>query len=509
MAKRRNDDRYAGLIRRYKTRPDLFFKDLLSFTPWEKQREIAYSVRDNKETYVQSCNSAGKSEIAAAVVLWWIMTRESKVVTTAPTWRQVQDVLWSKIGKLARRNNLLGIKPLQTRIEIANDWYATGLSTREPDKFQGYHGNVLIVVDEACGVEDPDIWAAIDGNITGRNDRLLAIGNPTNPDTPFGRRCLHPTDPSTQKVIKISAYDTPNVQAGREIIPGMVTLEWCHQKLREWGENSAYYKARVLGEFPENVSDSLFPLAWMERAFNCEDESLAVGEGVIGFDIALGGVDNNALCYRTGGKVHELRSWQEIDTTKLVYEGSPSLFEWVDRYMPRVVYMDANGPGKPIYDMARRYRRTNPRYRGVYIRPFVAQASPRRPAEFVNRKAEAYINFRELLRLGRVDLSSITGEMRETLERQANAVRGYLTPKGLWQVEPKEKMRSRVGFSPDELESLIMAFYTSESPHVVSDAYARFEYKRDDSFYGGGEEGKLVADFEYGDPYAAHATPLS
>lgn len=486
--------RFAPLVRKYKAHPDLFFRDLLDMNPWDKQREVAYSVRDFKETYVQSCHAAGKSEVAAAITLWWLLTGESKVVTTAPTWRQVQDVLWAKIGKLARRNDLLGVKPLQTRIEISKDWYATGLSTRIPDKFQGYHGRVLIIVDEACGVEDPDIWAAIDGNLTSREDRLLAIGNPTNPETVFGRRCRNPVR-GVQNVIKISAFDTPNVQSGKELIRGMVTYDWVMQKREEWGEASSYYQARVLGEFPANVSDSLFPLPWLERAFNREPEYASEGEGVIGFDIAVGGVDKNALAYKTGGKLHALSSWQEIDTTKLIHEGDPSLFAWVDRYMPHIIYMDANGPGKPIYHQAVRHRRENPRYHGVRVRPFIAQATPLRPAEYANRKAEAYIHFREMLRRGEVNLSAIDGEMRETLERQANEVRGGLTAKGLWQIEKKEAMRSRCGFSPDELEAVIMAFYATSSPGVDPDAYGRFIYDTE----GVGEDAHdpLVASFDY------------
>ncbi len=99
----------AKLMRVWMARPEKFFADVLGWEPWEKQIEILHSIRDNRETFVQSCNAAGKSWLAAGIVLWWTITRfNGKVITTAPTWRQVKDVLWAKI-MLSVSTVLLGI----------------------------------------------------------------------------------------------------------------------------------------------------------------------------------------------------------------------------------------------------------------------------------------------------------------------------------------------------------------------------------------------------------------
>jgi tRNA(Met) C34 N-acetyltransferase TmcA len=168
------------LMRLWMARPEVFFKNVLGWEPWEKQVEILHSIRDNRETMVQSCNAAGKSWLAAGIVIWWMITRfNGKVITTAPTWRQVQDVLWAKIGSQAAKAPVLGLKPMQTAMNMDKDWFARGLSTRQPEKFAGYHGNVLMVVDEASGVVGEGLWAAMDGNLTDfKNDRMLAIRKP-------------------------------------------------------------------------------------------------------------------------------------------------------------------------------------------------------------------------------------------------------------------------------------------------------------------------------------------
>jgi phage terminase large subunit len=491
----------AELLRKYRTRPDLFMREVLGFNPWEKQVEIAYSVRNVRETFVPSCNGAGKTKIAAAIVLWWLLCMpNSKVLTTAPTWRQVSGLLWANIRQFVEQAPVaLGLHALQTSINLGPNWFALGASTNDPSKLQGYHGNVLVIVDEACGLgEDKSpIWEAIQGNLTGNSDRLLAIGNPTDPATEFKRRCDRPMK-GFRNVIPISVFMTPNLIAGREVIKGAPTSQWVEEQRLTYGEDSPFWKARILGEFPLDVNASLFPLAWLDRSFGYDEVDFGkIGEGIgaIGFDVGGSGADNNALCYRTGGKVWKVHGWQSIDTTTLVDE----LYEnWVAKYMPDVVTIDAVGVGKPIYDSAKK-RRTEGPWRGVRVRPFIAQGKPGRDDLYSNRKAEAYVNFRELLRKNQVDMSRVNPEMRTLIEKQANAIRYQMDTHGRWKIEDKRTMRSREGFSPDELEAVIMAFSVREAK-ISADAVADYDHSpatRDDIDEDYVPGGLHVAGFDY------------
>ena len=79
--------------------PVHFVRDYLGSAPWPKQEEILEAVRDNKEVAVASCHAAGKSWISARTVLWFNFTHKlSRVVTTAPTFDQVKDILWQEIS---------------------------------------------------------------------------------------------------------------------------------------------------------------------------------------------------------------------------------------------------------------------------------------------------------------------------------------------------------------------------------------------------------------------------
>jgi hypothetical protein len=157
---------------------------------------------------------------------------------------------------------------------------------------------------------------------------------------------------------------------------------------------------------------------------------------------------------------------------------SPSLYGWVDRYAPDVVYIDALGPGKPIYDEARKHKlRNSERYGPLRIRAFKASNSPLREEMFANAKAEAYWNVRELLRLNQLDLSMVQGDVRDEIEKQAFAIRWKQNAKGAIQIEDKRTMKAREGFSPDELEALIMSFYGAKNPKVNPYATRKLMYE--------------------------------
>lgn len=254
------------IIKHSRNNPAFFLRNVLGvkfITP--QQIAVCQSVRENRRTAAPSGHSVGKTFLAAQLVLWFLFCYpKSKVLTTAPTWFQVENLLWREIRK-AHATSLvpLGGIPMQTEINLDEDWFAVGLSTNDSTKFQGIHApRIMIVFDEATGI-DKSIWEASEGVAVGNNDRFLAIGNPTDPTSDFKRVC----DSPLWNVIHLSAEDHPNVLEGKEIVPGAVSKEWIDERLIEYGgRETGLYRARVLGLFPEQGDDMLISLADVERA---------------------------------------------------------------------------------------------------------------------------------------------------------------------------------------------------------------------------------------------------
>ena len=222
--------------------------DLLNY-----QKKILLSVRDHRSTAVASCHGAGKTMVAAMVALWFFCTRKPAVViTTAPTGRQVKNLLWRYIRKMhARATRKLPGRVLSVEIKTDNaadsDWWALGFASRDSNAAQGVHSeNVLIVYDEATGIPD-EIRNSMEGALGDNNARELALGNPTA-DNGFFRDAWEKSQ-EFWHTINISALRTPNVRARKRLIPGLVGHEWVEKIRRRFGEQSPFWVCRVLGQF--------------------------------------------------------------------------------------------------------------------------------------------------------------------------------------------------------------------------------------------------------------------
>ena len=303
-----------------------FVKEWLGATPWGKQRRILEALRDHDYVAVRSCNGSGKTYIAAHAVIWWLMCYDDAVViTTAPTERQVSELLWREIRAIHRDNaELIGGRITTTRLDLAERRFAFGFSTNVEERFQGFHqGHILFVVDEASGVE-AKIFDAIEGSMTSRHAKMLLIGNPNSLSGVF-YDAFH-KERAYWKTIHISAFDTPGLRNGgdnstnNESVPdGLMTPHWVERVKKRWGEKSPRYQVRVLGEFPTKETDTLISLDLIEAAVardaqDFPDLDIAGEPAVMGLDIARYGNDRSVACVRRGPAVVEMSVFPSADT---------------------------------------------------------------------------------------------------------------------------------------------------------------------------------------------------
>ncbi len=289
--------------------PVWFTRNVLGHDPWEIPEAVMRGIANPRaRVAVKACHSVGKTHTAAEIVLWWVCTG-GIAITTAPSWTQVKRVLWGEIHKAhAGARYPLGGTLNLTEYRLAADRYAMGISTDEGVRFQGFHGRVLIVLDEAPGIR-PDIYEAIEGVRAGGDVRILALGNPTVASGPFYDAFA--TNRVGWQTFTVDAFDTPNLrgwtfadcqnmEADDPALdycprPYLTTRRWVWEKLREWGERSPMWQSRVRGAFPDQAEDALIALAWLERA---RVPGEGGGEWFAGLDVAGPGEDETALVIR-------------------------------------------------------------------------------------------------------------------------------------------------------------------------------------------------------------------
>jgi len=416
---------------------------------WQKQIEIAESVRDHRRTAVKSCHGSGKSYLAARIVIWFLHAfANSIVLTTAPTQNQVKNILWRNVNAAfqEKKRPLLG-RCLQTQYDIDPSWYALGFKSEDTaaDRFQGFHAeNALVVIDEAAGVDDR-VYEALDAVMTSEAARMLLIGNPTNPTGEFN--AAFGSNRSLYNTITIKASDTPNIQAGKTIRPYLITQQWIDDAVEKHGADSPYVKARVDAEFPTISENNLIPLAWVERA-NARKIDDHSGVMEAGLDPARMGTDQTGFCIRHGMTPLLETAWSGLDTMETVGKVRTILSEY-----PGVsaIKIDVIGIGAGVYDRLHE--------EGYPVVPVNVSGKSSDPERWPNLRHELWWEFRELFRTDQISgpiddmtIGQITAPRYSYNSRHSGAI-----------IESKDDTKKRLGRSPDRAEAMMLAFLTPHS----------------------------------------------
>lgn len=453
--------------------PRFFLEKILGFTPWSKQLEVLESVRDHARTAVRSGHGCGKTAIAARTVLWFLAAYpHSVVVTTAPTWNQVEKLLWREMAVAFDKGReffqVLGQPEIfKTDLVIAPDWYATGISTEKPERFSGFHSaHILLVVDEASGVA-ADIYEAGEGFLTSRNSKVLLIGNPTQPSGKF-YDAFH-KDAASWNKIHISTFDTPaftGEKVAEQVALALPDVGYPVLMERAYGKESAVYDYRVLGEFPR-ASDDAVCKAWdVERAQRVEFEP--GWPVVISCDIARKGGDETVIVLRTGDRVRIVDAYAGKDQNwtlgRLLQIERQTYEEFPVADIHHVI--DMNGLGSGTFD-ALRERSAFPVY------GFNSANRARNPREYPNRRSEMWWEFSDRLRDGRVDLDP-DQQLFEDLVAPVYSIDSA----GRRVVESKDEMRKRLRRSPDRADAVLMAYAFNPTEAEASDETASPADKR-------------------------------
>lgn len=231
--------------------PIYFLDSVLGCQHWSMQDQIIESVFKNQRTTVKSCHGVGKSYISSKTALAFLFAfPNSIVVTTAPTFRQVENILWREIRQAASQAKIpLGGNMLKTKYEIDEKWYAIGISSDKDDNFQGFHAeHLLVIADEASGIPERTL-NVIEALMTSQSTHQLLIGNPTQTLGTFYDSHKSPL----YNKISISCFDTPNFKKNgirnltdlmgktrEELIaldlpyPELVTPLWAFERAQAW-----------------------------------------------------------------------------------------------------------------------------------------------------------------------------------------------------------------------------------------------------------------------------------
>jgi phage terminase large subunit len=450
---------YATIYRAIRDDPFALCR-LLKFEPTHQQvRALQDIAAGYPRIAIRSGQGTGKSRLLALIGLWRLLrAQEARVVVTAPSMRQCQDVFMHE-SRLLMRHAPAFLKDMlhftsrkvvvgeRTRDDDTRpEWGILCVTASDPINAQGYHADSLsFLVDEASGVDRPFI-EQIEGTLGQNTGDLLhmQIGNPNTQDSPF-YDCFF-KNKKYWRTHTFNAEDSP-----------LVSKEHCRYLAEVYGIESDVYRVRVLGLFPAQEPNSVMSLEDVQACSETDPVAMALtqpGRNQFGIDLARFGGDESTVFRRKGGAILEWKAFAKKEPKYVVAYAFGLQVDcgWHDRDAYYVA--DAGGLGQGVMV---EFREAGKRYL-----EFHTQGTPRNARMFYDKMTEAWFLLRERVR-GAAKLPKDKRRCylpNDPVLHQQLATRIYTLKDGKIKLESKDDYKKRTEqSSPDRADGCVMAFY--------------------------------------------------
>jgi hypothetical protein len=449
--------------------PVVWCREKLGIELWSKQQAIVRSVQDHKQTAVRSAHGTGKSLLASVLACWWIDTHplgEAIVITTAPSRNQVHTIIWESMRKFHRIGDLPG------DIQLSDNWLIEGQVVGQgrrpadynPYSFQGIHRKyVLAILDEACGIPKW-LWDASISITTSEHCRILAIGNPDDPNSEFKFKF---NKDSAWNQLHISIWDSPNftgeavTQEAKESLSDNSYVEVAQ---RDWGVGSGIWQSKIEGEFPTEDESAVIPRTWLYEAVNRHrlyediprDPVIEAETGkIVSVDVAYTGQDKTVIAQYKEPRFTSFEEFKNLSVKEHVHEISIR----TDKKLDKIVIDVGGGYGAAIFDLLKEA--------GFRVIAFnggakTSKLDATRTMGFTRVRSAAMWNVRELL--------NPNGSPTVSFPEIDRVIEDLATPKyevqlDKVQVESKDKIRERLRRSTDYGDTVMMALWVPKLIH--------------------------------------------
>lgn len=401
---------------------------------------VAIEVPESK-TFITPIYEHNTTAAALSVLLFMQLFPGCRVVTIAPTWRQVRHILWSEIHKWYRAcpqlvNQFEILDTLIRSRRHPKEYFGLGVSTDREYNLEGFHADhVLVVMEESKGIPQRH-FDAIEGALTTEPWRL-EISTPGEASGPFydafkGRRgkfyLMHTSSESSDRVSK----------------------KWVAERALEWGRESVLFQTRVLGEFVESAPDQLITLSWFDRAVQNTWQPVPGQTPEIACDIARFGDAENVVAPRTGLRIHPLITWKGLDTM----ETAGRIARIAVEMKASRIKVDVVGLGAGVVD----------RLRELGFKAWGVNSAHAHKSSAQGGDDDYCANVRDAMwwkLRRRFETGQIAVPDDEILRNQLTSIK-YSVKGGKIKIESKEEMGIRSLPSPDRGDAVAMAFWEGE-----------------------------------------------
>lgn len=472
----------GDILRSFKDDPVGFAREILGFTPSRAQRRILEAAVTRRKISIVSGHKVGKSTALAVLALWFYCTYPgARVVLTAATDRQVNGIIWREVRRLVRGARV-AIPGGDSIHELARSGLTNpagfeeirGYTARQAEAIAGVSGPaIMYLVDEASGVPS-SIFEAIEGNRAGGNAWVILISNPTRAEGEFYEshhgRSHEAIGDAGYYAIRIDSRESPNVtDEWREMeewnprleawekritpIPGLADPDWIAEKKAEYGEESAFFKVRVAGQFVLAEESKAFPLSLIAEMQTRYETTEPTGKLWIGVDPAGDGDggDESGFAPRRGKKILEVRARSGLSPQGHIDQILDIIAKYPAPGTPVVVIESEGEAGWKVYTEVLAFARKTGKFEVARVR--TSDRAIRQPLIYDRVRDEMWAAARAWGREG----GAIPPDVK--LEKDLHAPEFKSDIRGRLKLTPKKDLKKAdmLGRSPDRGDAVVLA----------------------------------------------------
>jgi phage terminase large subunit len=441
-------------IRRWREHPAQFVREVFCVEPDPWQADVLEAFPRNPRLAMQACKGPGKTCLIAWLCWNFLCTRPyPKIAATSITADTLSDTLWAEMAKWQQKSPFLvaAFEWQKTRIFCkehpetwfmsARSWSKTADATQQANTLAGLHADyIMFVLDEAGGIPDAVMAAAEAALSSCVEGHLVIAGNPTHLSGPLYRAAT--TERRLWHVTEITGDPDDPKRTPR------VSVQWAREQIEKYGNDNPWVLINVFGRFPPSSLNVLIGPDEVSASFKryYHESDVSGAPRVLGVDVAREGDDASVIAKRQGLLVLPLKKFRNIDGIQGAGQVSRIWNDW----NAQAAFIDMTGGfGASWFDQLSLLGKTAI---GVHFSSEAIQSD-----RYFNKRTEMYFECVEWIKRG--------GALPESPEIMAALTQTEYYFKGDRMIlQPKEFIKQKIGFSPDETDAIVLTFAAPVSP---------------------------------------------